>query len=265
MAIAGFAAAAETMTVPNGYCVDLIKDQRCIKDRTTLNVSVIDEGKAADLFRSFKADPSYAWNYSQDGCYARAHKMAHAADQQGISFAKIVVEGKLKVGPVGPTQPYPFRWQWHVAPVVYVKSVKDGKESVELMVIDPSIFQRPVPVAEWKEQLMQNEFERPLAAAQSFRKATAGEDKLGYRPKPSVEMPRFFRPEIMESYFGSKYSYLRRHDSPEDVVEWNAASLQAADKTLATYRLYEAHVQLPGSMDYTPTSPVLMLRGGAAR
>ena len=262
------APAGETRTVSNGFCTALIENQHCLRDRTNVDVSVIDEDKAADLFRSFKSNVDYAWGYRPNGCFARATKMAREAETQGITFAKVYAEGRLRVLPPGPLAPAEQRWQWHVAPVVYVKSVRDGKEAVELKVIDPAIFNHPVSVNEWKEQLRSaDDMNRELSNVRQVLRVSNAENKLSYSKPLTADYSKFMKPEVQELYFGSRYQYMNRRGDQDDVTAWQPNDLRAADQTLKAYRLYELKVAnkfgpQPGD---APPSPYLILGTKGAR
>jgi hypothetical protein len=80
--------------------------------------------------------------YARDGCRARAHRMCELLEEGGIATAKIWVyadENDLK--PLTPNlEECEAKWVLHVA------SVAHAEETGELLVIDPSLFEAPVPV-----------------------------------------------------------------------------------------------------------------------
>ena len=73
--------------------------------------------------------------------------MARLLESKGIISGKAFIEGELYVdtsfGEVG--------WGYHVAPVVMVK-VKGQSKPVPY-VIDPSLFDKPVPYSDWKAKM----------------------------------------------------------------------------------------------------------------
>ncbi|HJV39878.1 MAG TPA: protein-glutamine glutaminase family protein [Geothrix sp.] len=112
-----------------------------------LAVSVIDPQEAGDLFAELAGRSDIPYGFLLDGSYARAHKMVRLLDGRGVTAAKAWVEGELFVdsqrfGEVG--------LSYHVAPVVFVR---EGKTPTA-QVLDPSLFDRPVPYATWKARLL---------------------------------------------------------------------------------------------------------------
>ena len=106
--------------------------------------SEISEGEAAELFW-FLSNADIPFNYPDDGCHARAHKMRRLLIEKGFESYKIWLYGDLQVDTVN----HPdcgVLWTWHVAPTLRVRT---GPGSVELRVIDPSLFTEPVPEEEW--------------------------------------------------------------------------------------------------------------------
>lgn len=112
-----------------------------------LSVSVLEAGEAGELFAELAERSDLPHGFLLDGSYARAHKMVRILDGHGVTAAKAWVVGELFVdskrfGEVGLT--------YHVAPVVFVR---EGR-TVVLQVLDPSLFDRPVPHATWKARLL---------------------------------------------------------------------------------------------------------------
>ena len=111
--------------------------------------------RANSLFREMasKAD-SIPFDYPNDCCYSRAHEMCRDMQAEGIDCGK-VWNYQNPGPPSGPpltvsTPNSPtgqVTWRYHVAPIVNVQG-DDGV--VRPMVIDPSMFDHPVTVDEWK-------------------------------------------------------------------------------------------------------------------
>ena len=111
--------------------------------------------KANALFREMvsKAD-SIPFDYPQNCCFSRAHTMCHDMQTEGVACGK-VWNYRNPGPPLGPalsvkTPNNPTgnqTWRYHVAPIVNVQG-SDGV--VRPVVIDPSMFDRPVSVDEWK-------------------------------------------------------------------------------------------------------------------
>ena len=88
--------------------------------------------------------PCIPFMYPFDGCWARAHDMCRRMLVQGITPQKVWIHGSLTVKSANsPNCTVP--WGWHVAPIVDV-DLGNGPQS---FVIDPSIFDEPVPQAVW--------------------------------------------------------------------------------------------------------------------
>ena len=79
--------------------------------------------------------------YPDDGCWARAHRMGEVASDTGIVCQKVWLYGSLAVLTANnPT--CSVRWGYHVAICVQIEG--DGPA-----VIDPSMFDAPVPLRLW--------------------------------------------------------------------------------------------------------------------
>ena len=99
--------------------------------------------RARELFEQQKQRKDIAWNYQDDGCYARAHLMTRAFKDQGIISDKVWARGDFSMKAVDGRE---IKWNYHVAPVVYVKKPSGRMAKV---VIDPSVSDRPVSVNDW--------------------------------------------------------------------------------------------------------------------
>ncbi|MFM6927176.1 MAG: protein-glutamine glutaminase family protein [Bdellovibrio sp.] len=138
--VAVLALAAVVKSFPNGFSEN---------EQQAVEASVISEKSALDLFQQFQADKKMAFEFPLDGCYARATAMARIAEDNKIKVAKIYVEGILRVR--NASKEYPeILWGYHVAPIVGVKK-EDG--TVVDMVMDPSLFEKPVPVSTWLDRM----------------------------------------------------------------------------------------------------------------
>lgn len=115
-------------------------------NKKTIELSVLSESEAKQVFDTLKADEDNAFNYPLDGCYARAHMMASKMDDMGIVSGKAFVEGELYVE----TKLGEANWSYHVASLVLV-NVK-GKPVPT--VFDPGMFDKPVSYEEWKKKLL---------------------------------------------------------------------------------------------------------------
>jgi len=146
--------------------------------------------EAVSLFNEQKDRSDIAWNHLEDGCYARAHLMTRAFDKLKISTDKIWVRGDLeKRLPNGEV----VKWDFHVAPIVYVKH----KGKTVKMVIDPSISNKPVTVDQWLKEFdrntingrkaVQTTYPMPENARAYGRTVIAFSDKFPMSPTPDME------------------------------------------------------------------------------
>jgi hypothetical protein len=105
--------------------------------------------KANALFKKATEMEDIAWKYKQDGCYARAHLMARRFEAEGVRVDKVWIKGDLYIPDTEPL----IKWNFHVAPLVYVKNANG---EIQKMVIDPSLFDEPVTVEEWDDKMSKN-------------------------------------------------------------------------------------------------------------
>jgi ribosomal protein S6E (S10) len=99
--------------------------------------------KAKELFTKARKMADISWNFKDDGCVARAHIMARRFEAEGVHVDKVWIQGDLTVPELH------VQWDKHVAPIVYV----EDNNKIEKMVIDPSLFDRPVTVKEWEKKM----------------------------------------------------------------------------------------------------------------
>ncbi|MGZ3693642.1 MAG: protein-glutamine glutaminase family protein [Bdellovibrionota bacterium] len=174
-------------------------------------ISAVSKQKAEELFREMAGHKEIPFGYPQDGCYARAQEMARLLETKGIVTAKIFSQGSLMVK-ILPAQE--LEWDWHVAPVLAVKEA--GK--IEIYVIDPALFAKPVTVKEW-------------AAAQE-----AG-------PEAKVESLNYTK----------RFVYKYNWGSFDKKNKWDQADLDDAKSVNEKY----GHLQSLNNWTATPPSPVL--------
>jgi ribosomal protein S6E (S10) len=99
--------------------------------------------RANELFKKALAMKDISWKYKDDGCVARAHLMARRFEAEGVHVDKVWIKGNLYIPELD------LAWDMHVAPIVYV----EDQNKIQKMVIDPSLFDRPVTVEEWDKKL----------------------------------------------------------------------------------------------------------------
>jgi Glutaminase len=89
--------------------------------------------------------PCIPFLYPDDGCWGRASEMCRLIIASGVQPAKIWIYGRLQVS----TRNNPscmVRWGWHVTATLQVQVGRN----VQTQAIDPSLFNAPVTVAQWK-------------------------------------------------------------------------------------------------------------------
>jgi hypothetical protein len=184
-----FAATLGSAELQNGFAKP--------KDPQKIQISIIDQEHANSLFRKFASNPKIANKYPIDGCYARATQMGEIAEFDKVITGRIYAEGRLqaKIN----SAKYPFvKWPWHVAPVAYVRQPSGFDE---LMVFDPSLFDKPVRVAEW-----------------IMRMSEDGKDKA----------------RIDTIYYGSRFQYFNRLFE-YNKIKWGPEVLKASKSTAEKY------------------------------
>jgi len=115
----------------------------------------IDEAQI--IFNDMADEADIPFKFPADGCYARAHVMIkRMAERYGLdidSIQKIFIEGNLIIQT---DYVYPglndntIEWRYHVAPLL---NVQDTHGTITLYVIDPSLFDHPVTIEEWKRYM----------------------------------------------------------------------------------------------------------------
>lgn len=107
---------------------------------------------AALVFDAMAAQPDIAFKFPVDGCYARAHLMVERMRKMGLKPGKVWTFASAPNDPLWVSTPnHPdgrVDWGYHVAPTMPVQA-EDG--TVQDMVVDPSMFDHPVPIEEWKD------------------------------------------------------------------------------------------------------------------
>ena len=125
------------------------------------------EKEASQLFQTLKANKNIPFDYPVDCCYSRAHSMCRTMENKGIDCQKLWYfdQDWGKDGASNSLSPHkpdgsavsfpdvttgvskPVTWVYHVAPTVKVKKA-DG--TIQDMVMDPSLADRPLTKDEWK-------------------------------------------------------------------------------------------------------------------
>lgn len=108
------------------------------------------------LFRAIVADdcpvanvrpPCIPFSYPTNWCWTRAHAMARImiVDHRVIP-GKLWIRGRLRAQTRNDSDCH-VRWGWHVAPVLMTRP--EGGGAAFPVIIDPSMFDRPVPHEQW--------------------------------------------------------------------------------------------------------------------
>lgn len=107
-----------------------------------LEVSSISQAYMNELFDQLKVNKSIPFRYVDDGCFARAHKMAILLEDQKIITVKTFLMGDLRMIDVNHPRGF-VDWWYHVAPSIYVKEVG------ALVMFDPSASDQPISKKDW--------------------------------------------------------------------------------------------------------------------
>lgn len=107
------------------------------------------------LFKKFQNDGWIEFHYPQNGCQYRAHAMSRILLQNGLKSNKIWSFKPALLGENSTDElniPDPnfegsnIKWAYHVAPVVLVTL---PNKKIDTMVVDPSMFDKPVSYKTW--------------------------------------------------------------------------------------------------------------------
>jgi hypothetical protein len=157
------------------------------KVRSTLTVKpteveLISMQKCQEVFAWMARQKDIAYHFPVDGCYARAHLMVERMQKNGFKPRKVwsVANGEALFAK---TKNHPrgyVTWGYHVAPIL---GVRDGKEQ-RWYAIDPSLFDRPVILAEWmKAQMRTSNSSKPFVTITKIGEAPLWVD---HKKKPGT-------------------------------------------------------------------------------
>lgn len=190
----------------------------------TVQVSVLSKQEADRLFQEFASRTDIPFDYAIDGCYARATAMTRIAEDQKIEMAKIWAEGDLRAKPKDKTQE-DIEWGYHVAPVAYVN--ENGKNIVK--VFDPSLFDRPVSVTEWKSAMV------AMESSTNFKQNSW----LGRKG---------FVATVNRTYYSERYQYNPRYIETKK-FSWHREDLEDAKAKMTAYSEIAKKVKLVRSQE----------------
>jgi hypothetical protein len=170
------------------------------------NVDVLTKIQASQLFSEFRNNPNIPLQYVQDGCFARATEMTRIAEKQGITLAKIFIEGSLRA-----TAPKyansKLRFDYHVAAIAVVNV--NGNATV--MVFDPVFFNEPVAKDVWQKRFLEK-----------------GEPKA----------------KIKETYYGSRFQvYPRWWKTEQPKYSWTSYDLEDHRNVMEKLKKLELEVR----------------------
>ncbi len=134
------------LTAPIPYPTVIIKNTAVGE----IPVSVLEENQIQQLFKELSQDPQYSFKSPEEGCWARAQIMAQELEKKGLRVGKMFVEADLNVDTKEALNGKNVHWSYHVAPVVAV----NGKNGIEMRVLDPSLFTEPVSNKVWVDKLL---------------------------------------------------------------------------------------------------------------
>jgi hypothetical protein len=115
-------------------------------------IRVLTMAQAESAFAMMAAHRDIAFTYPIDGCYSRAHLMVIRLQRLGYQPSKVWAFGhgeQLHARTAHDPRGF-INWSWHVAPTLPVRG-EDGQ--VFDMVIDPSLFSRPVSIPKWRDSM----------------------------------------------------------------------------------------------------------------
>jgi hypothetical protein len=116
---------------------------------------LVKEAKAVEVFKWMARQRDIAFRYPIDGCYARAQLMVERLQKQGFYPFKVwAFANGHSLYARTPNHPRGYvTWSYHVAPVL---RVRHENKTQRWYVIDPSLFDRPVPIAQWEQAMRKN-------------------------------------------------------------------------------------------------------------
>ncbi len=127
--------------------------------------ATLSEAEARALFDELRRDETFVWDYPDDCCLARAHRMCHIFHERGIGCEKIRADNPSGswLGSFGlaiPRRDAPGEYMcvsFHIAPVIRVAT----ERGIEERVIDPALFDGPVTLGDWSAGLVNRNALRP--------------------------------------------------------------------------------------------------------
>jgi hypothetical protein len=106
------------------------------------SVSVVNFEYALKVFKTLAR--AFVRNESLDGCYARAHRISYFLEKHGLQTGKVMAIGDFRLRDRR-TASKVASWRYHMAPLI---AINDGA-NVSAWVLDPTLFNEPVPLTAW--------------------------------------------------------------------------------------------------------------------
>jgi len=191
--------------------VDCQQDPRFVNSSGATLEQVVTEQKANELFKFLaQSDIAFETPETQD-CEYRAHRMAKYLEDKGYYSQKVFISGDFHVknGFVVNNQ---MNWAFHVATMIRV--LQGGKEVQ--MIIDPSMFTRPVPLNDWIKAMTSDQCKQiPIT-----------QDTAPYYPKPvpcEYQVTERFQLSTPDNY------RFHKHNPPS---QWDPAEVKDTNDTM---------------------------------
>lgn len=116
------------------------------------------------------------FKYPDDGCWGRASAMARVIAGAGVAVKKAWTYGNLYANTAN-NPACKVTWGYHVAPVIQVGSTQ--------YIIDPSMFNGPVTLAQWKSAQHDPNIQSEITDAKVFQTAKVTKGAASYDPNYS--------------------------------------------------------------------------------
>ena len=126
---------------------------------------VISEKAAQEIFDELKGNEELFWEYIDDGCFARAHKVCSLLHAKGIYSEKIRADNAERtwlasfgLAVLEKDIPSKFTYiSFHCAVIIRVKTAS----GIEERILDPALFDGPVTQEQWAARLINRQSIRP--------------------------------------------------------------------------------------------------------